>query len=228
MQAVALPFEPGYEPGMALARLGAGWRGRLVKSFAGLGAEQPDSATLHALGSLLDLVVTWNERVDLTAARDADELVDLFVADAIVLAEATRPRAPESWVDVGSGAGAPAIPLALLVPALRLTLVEPKAKRVAFLRTALVRAGRGDVKVERLRSEDLPELSWDVAVSRATLDPARWAEEGARLARRAVWVLLARAEPPELAGHRIDRDRRYRWPLTGAERRAVRLVPSSG
>jgi len=65
--------------------------------------------------------------------------------------------------------------------------------------------------------------SCEVAVSRATLPPEEWLSEGARLATRSLWLLLAKAGPPELGPHRILADVRYRWPLTGAERRAVCL-----
>jgi 16S rRNA (guanine527-N7)-methyltransferase len=182
-----------------------------------------------ALARLLDLAVAWNQRVDLTAARGPDELVDLFVADAALLAASAGAGADEGppvrWVDVGSGAGAPGLVLALLAPGLRLTLVEPRSKRVAFLRSALGSLGLGRVEVERKRSEELEPGRWGVASSRAALPPAEWLREGSRLATGAVWVLLGRAEPPSLAGWSVDRDVSYRWPLTGAERRAVRFVP---
>ena len=122
---------------MALSALGSGWRGRVERAVEGLGVAALPEATIGAVARLLDLVVAWNAKVDLTAARDADELVDLFLADALILAKLRPAISGLDWVDVGSGAGAPAIPLALLVPELELTLVEPKAKRVAFLRSAL-------------------------------------------------------------------------------------------
>lgn len=211
---------------MALSALGSGWRGSVERAAQGLGVPVPPEATLVAIERLLDLVVTWNAKVDLTAARDADELVDLFVADALILAK-HQSEPDTQWVDVGSGAGAPAIPLALLVPGLQLTLVEPKAKRVAFLRSALGTLGLGDVQVLRARAEDIASRAHDVAMSRATLDPESWAREGARIARRAVWILLARADVPAVEGWRADVDESYVWPLTGASRRAVRLVEMS-
>jgi 16S rRNA (guanine527-N7)-methyltransferase len=175
----------------------------------------------RALERWAELVIEWNQRMDLTAARSADELVDLLIADAAVLASHAGAGA-EHWVDVGSGAGAPGLAIAVLAPELQLTLVEPKAKRVAFLRAVLVELGRPDVRVERARSEALATRSFDVAVSRATLPPAQWVAEGARLSRHRVWVLLAQAEPPPPpAGFRSLSDQRYQWPLGGAARRVV-------
>ncbi|HEX3777479.1 MAG TPA: RsmG family class I SAM-dependent methyltransferase [Polyangiaceae bacterium] len=172
------------------------------------------------LASYCELVVAWNQRVDLTAARSADELVDLLLADAIAIAGALPCTASERWLDVGSGVGAPGIPLALLLP-MQMTLVEPRDKRVAFLRSAVGSLARADIAVSRSRSDRFANASCTVAVSRATLPPEAWLAEGSRLATERVWLLLARAELPEIGARRILADVRYRWPLTRAERRAV-------
>ena len=171
------------------------------------------------LSAWAERVAIWNQRVDLTAARSVAELVDLLVADAAALA-----RSPSAFmktcVDVGSGAGAPGLALALLVPELEITLVEPKTKRVAFLRGTLGALERPDLRVERRSSRDLPAGAWDVAISRATFEPAVWRAEGLRLAKRA-WVLLARQELPDDAALAVVQELDYTWPLTGVARRAV-------
>lgn len=207
------------------------WQRLVEEAAEGLGEVAGPARTTgvaNALGRLFDLVLAWNARTDLTAARDDAELVDLYLADALVLA-ANRDVAPgRRVIDVGSGAGAPGLVLALLAPDLELTLVEPKTRRVAFLRSAVGELGLGNVRVERARSDALAAGAWDVAVSRATLPPAEWLAEGARLATQAVWVLLARGDAPELDGWGVARDARYRWPLGGAERRAVCFAPHAG
>jgi 16S rRNA (guanine527-N7)-methyltransferase len=179
---------------------------------------------IETIGRYLEELVTWNRRIRLTGARNADELVDLVLADAFVMALATDVASP-SWVDIGAGAGAPGLILAMLRPDAQVTLVEPAQKRVAFLRTAVGRLGLAGVRVERARSDALLGASWDVASSRATLPPRDWLEEGARLARRAVWVLLAEQPPPILRGWTARLDVPYRWPLSGVPRRAVCYVP---
>jgi 16S rRNA (guanine527-N7)-methyltransferase len=201
-------------------------------------AEGFDSRIAHALKELsisasqgvaqqlavyCDLVVAWNQRVDLTAARSADELVDLLFADAFAIAAALPSKSGERWLDVGSGVGAPGIPLALLLP-VSMTLVEPREKRVAFLRTAVGTLGRADIAVTRARSDRFADASCDVAVSRATLPPEEWLAEGTRLSSGRVWLLLAKAALPEIGERQILADVRYRWPLTGVERRAICLT----
>src|SRR5690606_15156917 len=120
-----------------------------LAAFGVDGAERRGEGTLAMqLARWAELVAVWNQRIDLTAALSTAELVDLLVADAALIAQASAPSEggePERWLDVGSGAGAPGLALALLRPESSMTLVEPRAKRVAFLRTALATLGRTDV-----------------------------------------------------------------------------------
>lgn len=220
---------------MPVPKLAADFRPRVERLLSAFGRELDDDRgrlLVERAVKFAELVAKWNERIDLTAARDPDELIDLLFADAAAIVgererKASPERAPpesparERWLDVGSGVGAPGVALALLEPELEMTLVEPRAKRVAFLRTLLHGIARLDVTVERSRSETLADRSWDVAVSRATLPPAEWLEEGARIARRDIWVLLAREAPPAREGLEIVKSVEYRWPLTGKARRAV-------
>ena len=173
-------------------------------------------AARPSLSTWLKLLREWNARIDLTAARNEDELLDLMLADAAMLAE-TIPRGG-SVVDVGSGAGAPGLPLALMRPDLRVTLVEPLVKRVSFLRTVVGTLARTDIQISRAKSNEVKTDAFDVAISRATLGPEAWLPEGLRMAKTA-WVLLAQGDPPAGA---IAEEKAYVWPLTGASRRAIR------
>jgi 16S rRNA (guanine527-N7)-methyltransferase len=213
---VAAKLGPG-DPAQARAALFA-----LIDRAARALEVELDPAARDAVAGWLQRLLEWNARIDLTAARSLPELVDLMLADALVIA----PRLPAEGrvVDVGSGAGAPGLALALLRPDLRVTLVEPLGKRASFLRTAIGDARRSDVAVERARGETLGgRRAWDAAVSRATLAPDAWLALGATLAAPggAVWVLLAKDQAPVHARARIEADVAYAWPLTGAERRAV-------
>ena len=199
-----------------------GFASRVARALASFELDDVPAGVAQQLCAYCDLVVTWNQRVDLTAARNADELVDLLLADALAITAARRGSAGERWFDVGSGVGAPGIPLALLAP-LKMTLIEPRNKRVAFLRTAAGSLARPDIAVSRTRSDEFADASCDVAVSRATLPPPEWLKEGGRLATRSVWLLLAKAGLPDAGGREILADTSYQWPLTGAQRRAVCL-----
>ncbi len=193
----------------------------IVRAAAALDAPLNELAR-GAIGLWLERLQEWNARIDLTAARSPEELVDLMLADAFVLA-AHIPRGARV-VDVGTGAGAPGLALSLLRDDLRVTLVEPLSKRASFLRTVIGAVGRPDVTIERARGAAFTgRRAWDVAVSRATLAPPAWLDLGTTLAAPGgvVWALLARDPPPTHPRAEIEGDHAYAWPLTGAQRRAV-------
>jgi 16S rRNA (guanine527-N7)-methyltransferase len=199
-----------------------GWP--LAEIASALEVSLPEAAR-EALSRWLDLLVAWNVRVDLTAARGALELVDLMLADALVLSS----RIPEGArvVDVGTGAGAPGLAVALLRPDVRVTLVEPLAKRGAFLRTVMGTVGRVDVELVGRTGQGLAsvgERRWDVALARATLRPGAWLELAATLLASggSAWVFLAREPAPVHLRMTEVESFEYAWPLTGAKRRLVR------
>jgi 16S rRNA (guanine527-N7)-methyltransferase len=215
---------------VTLNTLGASWQARLEQLIDGL---RPQLAATHFIAptekdwrdacAYLDLLVTWNKQLDLTAANDDDALVELIFADAFVLGSFAANDG--AWLDVGSGAGAPGVALSVFRSDLSLTLAEPLQKRVAFLRAVCGTLPERKLTVQRTRAEALEAARWDATVSRATFEPAEWLQHGSRLARREVWVLLARAEPPELDGWQPGLDVTYRWPRAGVPRRAVKYVP---
>jgi len=191
----------------------------------------------EAIVTWLALLVEWNAKLDLTAARTPAELADLMLADAIALS-GRFPHAA-NLVDVGTGAGGPGLAIALLRPDLRVTLVEPLAKRVSFLRTCLARTRRLDVTLARGKGADQPRGAFDVAISRATLGPAEWLELGVDLVRPGreggiaaaggdVWVLLARDDAPSSSRAELRDEIAYTWHHGGQPRRALRFVRTSG
>ena len=111
-----------------------------------LGLAEPASGRLCRY---LDTLAAWSQRVNLTAARSPGGRVRLLVAD--VLAGAELP-APGRLIDVGSGNGSPGLVFALLREDLEVTLLEPRARRWAFLREA-ARASGVHVHVQRARHD---------------------------------------------------------------------------
>jgi 16S rRNA (guanine527-N7)-methyltransferase len=100
------------------------------------------------------------------------------------------------WIaDVGSGAGLPGIVLALLLPSARLTLVEPLARRVAFLHECAAELGLANVEVLRGRAEDLTgTLAADMVTARAVAPLAKLAGLCAGLARPGGMVVALKGD----------------------------------
>jgi len=118
-----------------------GEHAELAASLRAAGTADDLAERLAAYGALL---LEANRRVNLTGAKDAAALVP-HLLDALTLAGDVS----ESLVDVGSGGGLPGIPLGLATGA-RLLLVEPTAKKEAFLERALRECGlEGEVAAER-------------------------------------------------------------------------------
>jgi 16S rRNA (guanine527-N7)-methyltransferase len=182
-------------------------------------------AQAQPLADYLELVVAWNRKLDLTAAKGALAQIEVLLGDAFVLSDPRLVTPSARLLDVGSGAGAPAIPLLLLRPDITGTLVEPLRKRVAFLRTVVGTLGLVErvTVLERKLDPDAPKLddtthSFDVAMSRATFAPELWLTAGAALAPRTLVLLAQQGAPSAPAGTRLVHEQSYTLPLHDAAR----------
>src|SRR6187551_651352 len=116
------------EPGGA-QNGGADRAAELVRALAREWRVQCGDDQVAALASYAASLLNWSARINLTAARTIDVLITEHFPDAFALAG--KLATPARAIDVGSGGGLPAIPLALLCPELTVELCEPIAKKVA-------------------------------------------------------------------------------------------------
>lgn len=183
--------------------------------------ERPiDKPTRDALDAFASLVRTWNAHLDLTAARGDDAMVEVLFADALVMSDPALVPLGASLVDVGSGAGAPALAFAILRPDTKLTMIEPLRKRVAFLRTVIgsldlaarVKAVEGRVEPGKPSAAG----TFDVASARATFAPEDWIPIGLALA--PACLVFTAGEPPTPAGARLAHRTPYALPWSLAPR----------
>lgn len=137
-----------------------------------------DGPTLEGLARYVDLLHTWNARINLTGARSPEEIVREQLPDSFALARVVP--SGTRLVDVGSGGGLPAVPFAVLRRDVQLTLTEPRSRRRAFLTTALRELGL-TAALRPDRAEDLPGGAFDGASARAVLPPPEWWVAGKRL-----------------------------------------------
>ena len=196
-----------------------------IAELAGLvGAPAPSSDAIARAARFAEQVAIWNAKMAVVGSKtDQAGLLEILFADALVLSAPELVRKEARVVDVGSGFGAPALPLAILREDLDLTLVEPMQRRTSFLRIMIGTfdlAARVRVVEKHLeRAEDL-EGSWDVAISRATFAPPVWIPMGLELAKEC--VALTADDPTELEGARVAHQHRYALPSTSAPRVATR------
>lgn len=141
----------------------------------GLSSAQLSKGQLQDISTYIDLLMRWNSRVNLTAIRAEEEIVQrhfgesLFAARCLFPAPAEATNAsgsPVRLADLGSGAGFPGIPIKLWAPSLALTLIESNHKKAAFLSEVVRALTLMNVNIKNVRAETLSE-SFDVVTLRA-------------------------------------------------------------
>ena len=138
------------------------FQGRLLRRAKRAGLTSPSDTALR-LEAYFRLLETWNRKINLTGFNLGEPtpatldrlLIEPLVAARHVPAGATR------MLDVGSGGGSPAIPIALAIPSIRLLMVESKTRKSVFLREAVRAVALEGAEVAASRYEELlarPEL----------------------------------------------------------------------
>jgi 16S rRNA (guanine527-N7)-methyltransferase len=120
------------------------------------------------------LLLEWNRSINLTGAQTLEQ-AEALIADADVLA-GTSWTGVTRVIDIGSGGGLPAIPLAIAMPQVEFTLLEANARKCAFLEHVAGTLGLTNVMVAAGRAEELGHLpalreQFDRAISRAAARP---------------------------------------------------------
>lgn len=124
------------------------------------------ASVLSPLQAYVRLVEREADRLGLMSEAGLADLDAFHLPGSLAFASAVEPVEGAQWVDVGSGAGLPGIPLAIAYPATRFVLVEPQRRRAGFLELVAEDLGLRNVEVAVTRLQDLTGLS-DVAVAKA-------------------------------------------------------------
>ncbi|WP_298821242.1 16S rRNA (guanine(527)-N(7))-methyltransferase RsmG [Chloroflexus sp.] len=115
----------------------------------GLSLSEHQLAQFHRY---LDELIIWNDRFNLTAVRDRPAMIRRHLLDSLWLARDWY-RLPANLIDIGSGAGFPALPIKILYPTLPVTLVEATGKKADFLRYVIDCLGLSGTRVINERIE---------------------------------------------------------------------------
>lgn len=175
-------------------------------ALLGLRLTQRQLAALHTFEQeLLD----WNEKFNLTAIRDAESIRVKHFLDSLTCVLAFKDLPPTRLIDVGTGAGFPGIPLKILYPNMRLTLVESVGKKAEFCRHVVQTLGLEGVEVLTARAEDVGQMaghrqSYDWAVARAVANLPVLAEYLLPLARVGGHVLAQKGESAPAEANAAD------------------------
>ncbi len=192
-----------------------------VRGLLGAGLEelqvQLEPSQVEQLLDLAQLLHQWAAQINLTGHRTPEAIIERLVLEALAL-ELQMPQM-ETLVDLGSGAGFPGLPIAILRPERQVTLVESRLRRHHFQRAALRALRLENACTERGRAEALEPRRHAGAVAQAMARPDRaiawmlpWVEPGG-------WVMIPGGpSPPEIsatAGLGFERCAHYSAPLSG-------------
>ena len=155
---------------------------------------EPSSLELERIRTYVTELLRWNEKINLTAAKDPAEVLNRHVLDSLV------PLAHLSGVhrllDVGPGGGFPGIPLKIFRPSLSVVLVEARRKKAAFNQHVVDRLGLEGIEViwARLGDEEIDQrfgkTPFDAIISRAAFSGTRILELAYRVLRPGGRILL--------------------------------------
>jgi len=150
---------------------------QLQEGLAALGLDLP-AAMLSKLLGYVALLKKWNGTYNLTAIREESEMVTQHLLDSLSMLPALSESAlaGRRWADVGSGAGLPGIPLAIVRPDIDMTLIETIEKKSAFLRQAKIELGLSNLKVVCGRVEDMAGGLFDAVICRAFAELATFVD----------------------------------------------------
>lgn len=150
----------------------------------------------------LDLLLRWNQKINLTAVRSAEDCVTRHFGESLYLSR--HLQLAGRLLDIGSGAGFPGLALKVAFPSLTVTLLEPVAKKRAFLKEVARVCSMDSVEVRGERLADFvtrkPAFRFDTVTARAVGDLDRLVPDATELlasgGRLCLW--LTRSQIPGL------------------------------
>jgi 16S rRNA (guanine527-N7)-methyltransferase len=137
---------------------------RLSRGIAELGLTT-DEAARESLLDFVDLLAHWNRAYNLTAVRDPAEMIPRHLLDSLAV---TPFLFGEDVLDLGTGAGLPGLPLAIVEPHRRFWLLDSNQKKLRFVRQAVLELRLENVEIVHARIETYrPGRNFSTIVSRA-------------------------------------------------------------
>ncbi len=135
---------------------------------------------LSQLQAYMDMLLERNEKINLTAITEKDEILIKHFLDSLTLISRKELFNGASFIDIGAGAGFPSIPVKIVRPDLRVTMLDSLNKRVSFLNDVIDKLKLEGIRAVHFRAEDGARTdmreSFDIASARAVADLSVLAE----------------------------------------------------
>ena len=127
----------------------------------------PTDKQLEQLEKYYELLVYWNERVNLTRIIDKEDVYLKHFYDSLTIVKVVDLKEENTLLDFGTGAGFPGMVLKIMFPKLKVTLVDSLQKRINFLDIVIKELDLKDITTIHERVENLKDSNYDVITTRA-------------------------------------------------------------
>ncbi len=169
----------------------------------GLSDEQAASCLLY-----ISELKKWNRKINLTAVREEKEIIIKHFLDSFAFGRGFMPELGMELLDMGSGAGFPALPLKIACPGLSVTMIESIKKKASFLRHIVRTLGITGAEIIDTRTDQLAQTfngRFDIVTARAFASMGSALAEGRRFLKRAGRTVLSRGPEEGIDGAVIER-----------------------
>ena len=178
--------------------------------------------------SYLDELKKWNQAYNLTAIQNDRDIIIKHFFDSLLFLRAF-PQNHGNVCDVGSGAGFPGIPIAIVRPDISIALIEPSRKKCAFLRNIKRVINLNNVAVLETRVEDIKNYDFDIAVTRALFSISDFVKKANHVVKKNGCLIVSKGPkfhaelekmPPSAQVEHITAT----LPLTSLQRHLIRIA----
>lgn len=136
-------------------------RENFINEVLKLGIEVTDEK-MNMLKIYYDLLIEWNEKINLTAITERKEVYLKHFYDSLTIAKVIDLNTISSFCDIGTGAGFPGLVIKIFYPHIELTLVDALNKRIKFLGIIVEKLGLSDVSLVHARAEEYSKENRDM------------------------------------------------------------------
>lgn len=183
----------------------------------------------------MNLLIEWNEKMNLTAIVEPNEIILKHFIDSITILKEIDNNS--KIIDVGTGAGFPGVPLSIMNPTLKITLADSLNKRLIFLQEVVNQLGVRNIEIIHARAEELGQSKkyredFDVATSRAVANLSTLSEYLIPLVKKGGKIISMKAggaqeeietakKAIKILGGRIERIEEFKLPQTEIDRTII-------